>query len=678
MSAPIDLYAIARHYGGIVSGGQALIPTIGHSKSDRGTAIKLDPDAPDGCLVHCFNGGDPLAEKNRLRGDGFLPKPQAEPRAVAGPWQTVATYEYTCADGAAIYRIIRRQPANWSGPGKRPKRFVAERFEGGRWIAGMGDCERIPYRLPELRQAIAAGEPVFLVEGEAKADRLANWGFAATAIAFGADGWKADYAQHFAGARVIILPDNDDKGRSFARKAYADLKGSASPAIVELPGLPQAGDVIDWNGSAADLEALIADPAEPDWMREESPETPKAVAFEFVAVGDLEYRAPEFLIDGLIETDSLGLFFGDPGRGKSFLAVDLGLSVASGTAFHGREVKQGPVFYIAGEGHNGLARRFQAWSRKRGVPLAGVPLFKSTRAAQFLDGESAKAVAEAVHQLAAQHGAPAMIQIDTLARNFGPGDENSTSEMGQFIAAMDDLKAQFPGCVIVIIHHSGHADKQRARGAMALKGALDFEYRVEKSDAAIRVSNTKMKDAEPPSDVTFELQSVELSDGASSAVLVETEARQAAKSLTRGQKLALDAFCEAAADSDAWGDDGEFLGLSLEPWREVFYRMHTGDNAEAKKKAFQRARKELVEIGRLVVEHDVYRPTDIADKLIITHERKKFASGTGGTDRDNVPPCPGAEAGETGTNGTHAYRRVPCPVPSGHSCDGEGCAWCEQ
>lgn len=230
--------------------------------------------------------------------------------------------------------------------------------------------------------------------------------------------------------------------------------------------------------------------------------------FRFVAVGDLEYRAPEYLIADLIETETLGLLFGDPGCGKSFVAADLGLSIATGTPFHGRAVLQGAVFLIAGEGHNGLTRRFAAWAKHKGVSIKGAPLFMSNRPAQFLDAGSAASVAEAVHGLAAQHGNPALIVIDTLARNYGPGDENSTSDMGAFVAAVDDLKAQFPGCAVVIVHHSGHGDKQRARGAMALKGAVDCEYRVEKSEGVIRLTNTKMKDAEPPKPLAFKLKGV--------------------------------------------------------------------------------------------------------------------------------------------------------------------------
>lgn len=70
----IDVDAIARHYGGKVCKGNALIPTPGHSKRDRGTAIKASALAPDGCLVACYNGtsADALAVKEMLRADGFL------------------------------------------------------------------------------------------------------------------------------------------------------------------------------------------------------------------------------------------------------------------------------------------------------------------------------------------------------------------------------------------------------------------------------------------------------------------------------------------------------------------------------------------------------------------------------------------------------------------------------
>ena len=381
--------------------------------------------------------------------------------------------------------------------------------------------------------------------------------------------------------------------------------------------------------------------------RQNGSQAAQAFTFSFFPVGSLRYRAPEYVIEGLLETETLGLIFGDPGCGKSFLAVDIAASVASGTQFHGRATKQGSVFFIAGEGNNRLARRFAAWSKARSTSLADVPLFKSERAAQFLDVDSAGSVAEAVAGLAAQHGAPALIVIDTLARNFGSGDENNTRDMSEFVVAIDDLKARFPGCSVLIVHHSGHADKKRARGAMALKGALDAEYRVEKpDDELIRLVCTKMKDAEPPKDMAFKFVPVALGD-AQSAVLEATDAPQRQKKLTPTHALAVSAYRTAADTKGQWSG-GAFMGVHLDDWRLAFYAKHTGDSADAKLKAFLRARTDLVEQCIFYVHNDLYLTHNPDEQLAILSQR----------DKRDMPghsvKCPGAEAGNSGTSGTCA------------------------
>lgn len=373
----------------------------------------------------------------------------------------------------------------------------------------------------------------------------------------------------------------------------------------------------------------------------------KAAPFKFVPVADLKICAPEYIIGELIEVGALGLIFGDPGCGKSFLAVDIALSVATGTRFHGRDTKKGSVFFIAGEGHNGLARRFAAWSQARRIPMAAVPLFKSERAAQFLDVASAKAVTDAVSDLAAQHGSPALIVVDTLARNFGAGDENNTKDMSEFVVAIDELKASFPGCSVLIVHHSGHAAKERARGAMALKGALDFEFRVEKDGVEMRLVNTKMKDAEPPPDIFFRFQQIELGEGVNGAVLEATEAPERRERLTAAQRLGRDTYITAAAKAGIW-DDGVFRGVHVDNWRVAFYEKHTGDTADTKRKAFGRVRGDLVSVGQMTVQDDVYLSNDPSANMAVILERdRRDMAGQNGK-------CPGAEAGISGTTGTNA------------------------
>lgn len=74
--------------------------------------------------------------------------------------------------------------------------------------------------------------------------------------------------------------------------------------------------------------------------------------------------------------------------------------------------------------------------------------------------------------LAVECGKPQLIVVDTLARNFGEGDENNTADMNAFVAAMDDLRSRYPGSTVLVVHHTGHAEKGRSRGSMAFKGAL--------------------------------------------------------------------------------------------------------------------------------------------------------------------------------------------------------------
>jgi len=234
---------------------------------------------------------------------------------------------------------------------------------------------------------------------------------------------------------------------------------------------------------------------------------PTKIKFRLTPISQIKLKSPDWLVHGLLELDTLSQWFGDPGCGKTFVGVDLASCIATGTDFHGLKVNQGPVVYIAGEGQNGLQRRFQAWQIRHQVSLESAFLFVSTAPASFCDPASIPIVQAAIDGTGEK---PAAIFIDTLARNFGPGDENSTKEMTSFIASLDAIRAKYR-CAIILIHHSGHGDKSRGRGAMALKGALDTEYRLEKDETGtVRMTNTKMKDFEPPAPMAFKIRSVEL------------------------------------------------------------------------------------------------------------------------------------------------------------------------
>jgi len=322
---------------------------------------------------------------------------------------------------------------------------------------------------------------------------------------------------------------------------------------------------------------------------------------------------PDFLIDGLIECGSLAMIFGKPASGKSFLAVDLAASIATGRAFQGLKTQNGDVVYIAGEGFRGLKRRFNAWSKYHDVAPEEIRVMLSRSAVNYRDEEAAKALENELIKARESGLAPVLFIVDTLARNYGGGDENSNSDMGKFISVIDQFNVKF-GCATLIIHHSGHGDNQRARGASALRGALDAEFSCLKDRSAILVQCTKMKDAEEPENLAMSLKSVSLGfskDGKqiSSAVLIRDDEVQIRPKITTSLANKLKTFHEAVRVNGNVTKLGDVIvekSVSLEGWREVFYQRSPADTQEAKRKAFERTRKDLVEKGFLEVNNDLY------------------------------------------------------------------------
>jgi len=235
-------------------------------------------------------------------------------------------------------------------------------------------------------------------------------------------------------------------------------------------------------------------------------EPPKQRRLQLTRAAEIEMRPPDWLLRGMLERDTFALIFGDPACGKSFLAIDWACRIAAGTPWRGHRVQGGPVVYIAGEGRQGFGRRVRAWQEHNGVSMAGAPLYVAPAVAIPEFAELAGLVA-AIKELP---GPPVLIVLDTLARCFGGGDENATKDMSAFVAACDALRRHYR-CAILVIHHAGHGDKSRARGAIALKAALDAEYRVDKTEGSrLVLTATKMKDAEIPPPLAMELVTADL------------------------------------------------------------------------------------------------------------------------------------------------------------------------
>ncbi|MHB0680865.1 AAA family ATPase, partial [Roseomonas mucosa] len=238
-------------------------------------------------------------------------------------------------------------------------------------------------------------------------------------------------------------------------------------------------------------------------------------------INSIEQTEVKWLVEGLIPADANIGIVGASSVGKTFVALALGLSAATGREFMGGEMHcVAPVIYLAGEGKHGIAKRCRAWATYYGISLENVPFAVADYLPPMTDEESVAMTIEAVQGIKDHYGHPALIIIDTLNRAFGDEDENSTAGMTKYISGIDRLRAAFPGCSTVTLHHTGHEAVGRARGSSAFYAALDTELFIKRSDPWIEIEVTKQKDAAKAPKMKAWLREQDVGEWGSSLVAV--------------------------------------------------------------------------------------------------------------------------------------------------------------
>jgi hypothetical protein len=337
-----SLKDMARMLGGQISGNCVLAPGPGHSTNDR--SLKVSLGGPDGFLVHSFAASDDAIRcKDYVRERCGMAA--WEPRKGNQQWDDVtAEYIYRDADGNPYLRVQRTAQ----------KKFWQHHWTGSGWQKGAPRGPRIPYRLPELLAADPA-KPVFIVEGEKDADRLASLGFLATTSSGGSNGkWTAELNSHFAGRIVRLLPDNDEPGAKYVEKIAEHLHGvAASLRIVELPGLGErttsgGKDVSDWLelGNIAETLDALADEA-PEWSPPAPKDSWRAHVFTAASLRTKQFAPTSYVVPGIFP-EGLTILAGRPKIGKSWMALDVALAKATGRFVLGNiHLDESDVLYAA-------------------------------------------------------------------------------------------------------------------------------------------------------------------------------------------------------------------------------------------------------------------------------------------------------------------------------------------
>lgn len=313
---------------------------------------------------------------------------------------------------------------------------------------------------------------------------------------------------------------------------------------------------------------------------------------------------PPSRIKGVFPAEGFAVVYGYSGSAKSFLCTTAAAAIAAGERFFGHATRAAPVLYVALEGEGGYRGRTLAWERHHGRAFPADVRF-SIEPFSLIDAQD-------VADLAAICPPGVVIIIDTMNRAAPGADENSSRDMGAIIEGAKNLQRLTTGLVILVAHTGKNAEKG-LRGHSSLFAALDAAILVERNGASRTWRIDKAKDGEDGAIHGFHLKSVSIGtdedgDELTSAVVVPEDLPTIpiSKPITGYRKIALDAFHEAANNAGMLAPDGSFIGVPLAAWREEFNRRSTQDSDDAKRKAFSRAREDLVEMGMIAVDNDVY------------------------------------------------------------------------
>lgn len=294
----------------------------------------------------------------------------------------------------------------------------------------------------------------------------------------------------------------DHRGQTGGQRT-AQSNGVISDAHYTTPTTPNGTHP---NGGLGSVESLL------DGNVHE-PKNPRRI-FKRHSLSDLLARPPKkWLIDALFGIGDIGMIYGAPGSGKTFVVIDLALSASLGKQFAMRFDVDRPlnVAYCAGEGLSGLPARFAAAAAAHGVEeLSSFSFFDVVPQLYYSDteGEAEETIARFVSdwqtmQSTGEVEALDLLVIDTFHSATADGEENSTRDMGRVLKLIKSTVRHL-GCSVLVVHHTNKAGTGE-RGSSSLRGAMDFMVEIKESNGKFAMGCEKLKDGERWKPQTFDL-----------------------------------------------------------------------------------------------------------------------------------------------------------------------------
>lgn len=400
---------------------------------------------------------------------------------------------------------------------------------------------------------------------------------------------------------LCFVGDNDESGVG-QKKAQEAAEAVKARCVI----IPERGDANDYATAGKDLKGLLV--------------RKKILNLKHYKDFIADRQPIRWLIKGWIRAEAQMMIFGASGCGKTFVVLDMAMSIACPEieSWKGEKVRHGPVAYLAGEGYAGLKQRVAGWQAYKGISTADLYITETSVSVDTGD------VMPAIEEIEEAFGdrPPKLIVIDPLI-SWMAGDENKAQDARNMLAVCAKLYQHF-GCSVLLIHHTGVSQdaQMRARGSSAWRGAMDMEIAVISDNFPyITLSQTKNKDAKQQDALKLELKTIDVpewfdEDGEQISTLVPELSGEVdvedEKPLTANQNTAVLAYDKAAKTKGRLDADGKFAGLDKESWREVFYAMTEDKTPTTQRVSFHRAIKDLEKLGWISTnDEELYMPAGL-------------------------------------------------------------------
>jgi hypothetical protein len=325
--------------------------------------------------------------------------------------------------------------------------------------------------------------------------------------------------------------------------------------------------------------------------------------FELLRIKDFLNVPPiPALIANVLPAAQVSVLFGPSNSFKSFLAIDMLCSIASGRAWHGLPVEQGPVLYIVTEGaHEAVAKRIVGWFEDKGIALevgnAAIGIIKVPVIMNRV-GDVDALIATI------REGLPGckLAVFDLLAGSM-EGSEADSEIVTAWVRGTQRFADELT-CTQLHVTHSGYSDASRGRGHSHLWGSFSTRLKAEGDPKArttfLSVERHKDWDAAGLG-WSFDLVQIPLGAGHETTLVPKLAggkegSRKVWPQTAKLLRQVMEAVADRAKRVQPFGPNGPTVSaIPTKVVREEFYRSHHADHEEMKKRqearrvAFNRA-----------------------------------------------------------------------------------------